>query len=236
MINVQRFVAVSDAPLARAARRLYFVARSGVHVPLPHSVARLALWAFLAGRSLYYLLVRVLVCEPLFKGYCMRYGKRLRTGVFVHWVEGSGDIVVGDDVVVDGKCSFTFAARFTSRPMLALGDRTIIGHNCSFTVGKHVTIGRDCRIANDVWIFDSSGHPTEPNARRAGAPPPADEVRPVTIGDNVWIGRGAAICPGVSVGNDSVISAHAVVMSDVPPAVVVGGNPARKVLALGKER
>jgi serine acetyltransferase len=236
MINVQRFVAISDAPLARVARHLYFVARNGAHAPVPRSVARLALWAFLGGRSLYYLLVRVLVCEPLFKAYCTRYGKRLRTGVFVHWVEGSGDIVIGDDVVVDGKCSFTFAARFASRPTLVLGDRTIVGHNCSFTVGKRVTIGRDCRIANDVWIFDSSGHPTEPEARRAGNPPPTDEVRPVSIGDNVWIGRGAAIFPGVRVGADSVVSAHSAVMSDVPPGVVVAGNPARKIILLSKEK
>lgn len=81
-------------------------------------------------------------------------------------------------------------------------------------------------------MFDSSGHSTDPAARLAGLQPPEHEVKPITIGDNVWIGRNVSIFPGVTVGEGSVISAAAVVMSDVLPYTVVAGNPARRVSAL----
>jgi acetyltransferase-like isoleucine patch superfamily enzyme len=172
------------------------------------------------------------VCEPLFKAYCTRCGKGVRTGVFLHWIQGSGELVVGDDVLLDGKSTIAFAARFTERPVLRIGSRSIISHNCILTVGREVTIGNDCMIASDVFIFDSSGHPADPSARLAKLPPAPDEIRPVTIGNNVWIGRRAIICPGVTIGDGSVVSAGAVVTSDVPPNTLVAGNPARKVASL----
>jgi acetyltransferase-like isoleucine patch superfamily enzyme len=231
MVNAYRFLAMSDAPAARGVRAVYrALQRCGV--PAPKPLVLPALWTFLAIRSLYYLGMRMFVCEPLFKAYCARHGKRLRTGVFVHWVEGAGDIVVGDDVWIDGKCSFTFAARFSERPTLVIGDGTGIGHNCSFTVAKQISIGRHCRIANDVWMFDSSGHPTDPEARLAGRPPAIEDVRPIRLGDNVWIGRGATIFPGVEIGDGSVVCAGAVVMSLVPSRTLVGGNPARALSVL----
>jgi acetyltransferase-like isoleucine patch superfamily enzyme len=190
---------------------------------------------YLALRSACYLARRLLVCEPLFKAYCKTYGRGVRTGVFVHWVQGRGDIIVGDDVLIDGKCSFLFAARFSDRPTLIVGDRTEISHNCMFTVGKRITIGRHCHIASDIWMFDASGHPADPAARLAGLPPRAEEVRPIVIGDNVWIGRRSIIFPGVNIGAGSVVSTGSVVTSSIPPNTMVAGNPARKVAAL-KER
>ena len=231
MTNPYRFLAVSDHPLARAARaaRRSVVAFS---LPAPRLVYVPVLWCFLGLRTVYHFLFRVLVCEPIFKAYCTRYGRGLHTDVHLPWIEGRGEIFVGNHVLFDGKCVISFAARFTSRPLLEIGDHTCIGHNCAFTVGKRITVGRHCHIASDVWLFDSSGHPTDPAERLSGAPPAADEVRPITIGDNVWIGRRAIVFPGVSIGEGSVVSAGAAVMSDVPPNAVVAGNPARKIASL----
>jgi acetyltransferase-like isoleucine patch superfamily enzyme len=100
-------------------------------------------------------------------------------------------------------------------------------------VAKEIRIGRHCAISTDVWIFDSSGHPLDPTARLAGLPPAPEDVRPVVIEDNVWIGRRAIVFPGVTVGQGSIISAGSVVMSDVPPNTMVAGNPARKIATLG---
>lgn len=55
---------------------------------------------------------------------------------------------------------------------------------------------------------------------------------PVTIGDNVWVGSGAIVCPGVSVGADSVIGAGSVVTRDIPAGVVAAGNPCRVIRSL----
>ena len=231
MLNGYRYLATSDRPLARRVRALR---RQVVNftLPAPKALVRPILWAFLASRSIVHFVKRVFICEPLFKAYCTQYGRGVRTGVFVHWVQGQGNLLLGDDVLIDGKCAFSFASRFTTQPTLSIGDHTGINHNCRFTVGKRITIGRYCRISSDVWMFDSSGHPSDPSARQAGQPPSSDEVRPITIGDNVWIGARSLIFPGVTIGEGSVVSAGSVVMSDIPPYTVVMGNPARKTAAL----
>ena len=214
-MSLRYFLATSDHRLARALRAVLRSMRSFT-LPLPHGLLRAVLAVFLFGRTIYYWSFRVFVAEPLFKAYCHTYGRNVRTDVFVHWVQGRGDLIVGDDVLVDGKCSFNFAARFTQRPTLIVGGGTGIGHGCVFTVGKKITIGRNCRIAAGVWMFDSPGHPSNPEARLNDRPPSESEVRPITIGDG------------------SIISAAAVVTADVPPNSVVAGNPARRIGSLAQ--
>ncbi|MFN4260376.1 MAG: acyltransferase [Gemmataceae bacterium] len=231
MSNIHRLVACSDHWLAGRARAVYRNLRR-FSLPTPRMVLRPLLLAFVTGRALHYFAKRVLVCEPLLKAYCKHYGKGLRADVHLPWIQGHGALVLGDDVLIDGKLNVSFAARFCAEPTLTIGDHTGVGHNCSFTVGKRITIGRHCRIASDVWLFDSSGHPADPVQRQAGSPPSADEVRPITIEDNVWIGRRCIIYPGVTIGVNSIVSAGSVVMSDVPPNTVVAGNPARKIAVL----
>jgi acetyltransferase-like isoleucine patch superfamily enzyme len=172
---------------------------------------------------------RLFIAEPLFKAYCKSYGKGVTTDIYVHWIQGRGDIILGDYVNFDGRTTINFGARYTDRPVLTVGDYTGISHACAITVGKAVTIGRHVRIASEVIITDSSGHASEPVARQAGAPPADDDVRPVTINDNVWIGKRATILPGVTIGEGSIVSSGAIVMTDVAPYTVVAGNPARKV-------
>jgi acetyltransferase-like isoleucine patch superfamily enzyme len=150
-------------------------------------------------------------------------------------VQGRGRLVIGDDVLVDGKCSFTFAVRYTKDPTLRIGDHVRIGHNSAFTVGREITIGSHCLIASGVQMFDSPGHSTDPAARKAGEPARFEDVRPIRIEDGAWIGRNAVIFPGVTVGVGSVVATGSVVMSNVPPAVVVAGNPARQIARVGAE-
>jgi NDP-sugar pyrophosphorylase family protein len=82
-------------------------------------------------------------------------------------------------------------------------------------------------IAGGVTIADYDGHPLDDVARRAGAPPLASEIKPVTIGDDVWIGQGAVVLKGVKIGDRAIVGAHAVVTRDVPADCVVAGNPSR---------
>jgi maltose O-acetyltransferase len=77
-------------------------------------------------------------------------------------------------------------------------------------------------LAPGVHIYTAT-HPLNAEERNSGA----ELGKPVTIGDNVWIGGRAVINPGVSIGNNAVIASGAVVTKDVPENVVVGGNPAR---------
>jgi acetyltransferase-like isoleucine patch superfamily enzyme len=228
MSAAHRFLASSDSPIARGARDLHRGAQAFT-LPAPRAITMPVRWAFVAAREIYWHAKRLLVCEPIFKSYCKQHGAGVRTGPFVHYVMGHGDIILGDSVVLDGLSVITFAARFSDNPTLRIGDGTAVSHQCQLTVGKAITIGRSCRIGPRVWMFDSNGHPSDPAARLQGLPPPADQVRPITIGDNVWIGGGSIVCPGVVIGDEAVVSAGSVVVSDVPPRTIVSGNPARMV-------
>jgi acetyltransferase-like isoleucine patch superfamily enzyme len=198
-------------------------------VPAPRPVVLPALYGYIAAREVYHFGLRVLVCEPLFKAYCKEYGKNFHTGCYVHWVMGQGDIIVGDNVTFDGKSTIAFAARFAERATLRVGNNSGFGHNCNIAIGKSITIGNHVRVASGVRMFDSPGHPADGELRKAGIPPAASEVRPIVVHDNVWIGREAAIFPGVTIGEGAIVATGAMVMTDVAPYTTVAGNPARAV-------
>jgi maltose O-acetyltransferase len=86
-----------------------------------------------------------------------------------------------------------------------------------------VTIGDGTQIGPGVQIL-TADHPRDPAQRRAGL----DLGRPIAIGRNVWIGAAAIILPGVTVGDDAIVGAGAVVTRDVRPGATVVGNPAKE--------
>lgn len=224
-------IANSSHPLARSAKVALRAVR-GVSLPAPRVVVWPLLQIVLGLREAIYFIRRVLWAEPLFKAYCAEYGRRVHTGIFLHYVLGRGTIVLGDDVTIEGKCSFIFAARYRPRPLLKIGSRTGMGHNCTFTIGDSITLGDDCRLSGNITMLDVSGHPTEPEARRRGDPAPPDSVRPIVIGDNVWIGNGVTILPGVTVGDNCVIAAGTVLTASIPANSLVIGNPGRRMASV----
>src|SRR5439155_16972078 len=137
------------------------------------------------------------------------------------YLTGRGRIVIGRWVRLSGKSSIGFSNRLHAEPELVIGDETFIGHDCSLGVADSVRIGRHCLLAGRVRVADFDGHPLDAGQRRANEPTPREGVRPVVIGDDVWIGAGAVILKGVTVGDRSVVGAGAVVTKDVPPDVVV---------------
>jgi acetyltransferase-like isoleucine patch superfamily enzyme len=227
-----RYLAISQNPLSRGIRALYRFLRS-FSLPTPRWIVGPILALYLATRGIYYFLIRVFVCEPLFKAYCAKYGHHVHTGVYVHWIQGRGRLIVGDNVTVDGKCSFIFAVRYTEQPTLHIGNNVRIGHNSSFTVGREIIIGNNVMIAGSVDMFDSPGHPTDSALRAAGSPALPEDVKPICIEDNVWIGGRAIIYPGVTIGKRSIVARGAIVMNSVPPDVIVAGSPARQIARVG---
>lgn len=103
-----------------------------------------------------------------------------------------------------------------------LGSRVFINFGCVILDVAKVAIGDDTRIGPAVQIYTAE-HPLDPALRRSGL----ESGRPVTIGNNVWIGGGAIILPGVRIGDDAVVGAGSVVTHDVPAGGRVAGNPAR---------
>jgi len=226
--SMRHWVATSPHPAAAALRR----ARRGLRgftLPAPRVLVLPYLWLFLAARGVVFFIRRAFIAEPLFKAYCTQVGKGVTTGIYVPWVQGKGDLVVGDHVRISGKLSINFAARFARRPRLEIGHHTDIAHDCRLVVGKEVKIGAHVEIAGAVTIRDSGGHPADPARRAAGAPPDEADVKPIVVHDNVWIGSHVLILPGSDIGEGSIVSAHSVVSGVVAPYTVVAGNPARRI-------
>lgn len=110
-----------------------------------------------------------------------------------------------------------------------LGCRVYANFNLTLVDDGEIFIGDDTMIGPNVTIA-TAGHPILPEIRK-------EQYQfniPVHIGKNVWIGAGAVILPGVTIGDDTVIGAGSVVTKDIPPGVVAAGNPCRILREIGE--
>nr|WP_269329177.1 sugar O-acetyltransferase [Kineosporia babensis] len=103
-----------------------------------------------------------------------------------------------------------------------LGKHFFANFDCVMLDGAPIRIGDNVLLGPKVGLY-TSNHALDPGERREGA----CVARPITIGNDVWIGGGASVLPGVTIGDGAVVAAAAVVTRDVPSRTVVAGNPAR---------
>jgi acetyltransferase-like isoleucine patch superfamily enzyme len=146
----------------------------------------------------------------------------------------------GNHVSLYAGCSFALGANGSA----VVGDFTLL-NGALIMAEERIEIGSHCLISWNVGIADSDFHPLEPAQRlidaHALAPfykdrpsRPKLETRPVRIADNVWIGMNAIILKGVTIGENSVVAAGAVVVKSVPANTTVAGNPAVAVKTFSK--
>lgn len=107
---------------------------------------------------------------------------------------------------------------------IEVGENFYANVNLVILDGAKVRIGVNAFIAPNVGIY-TAGHPLDAEQRNRGL----EYARPVTIGDNVWIGAGVNILPGVTIGDNTVIGAGSLVTKDIPSNVLAVGNPCRVV-------
>ena len=107
---------------------------------------------------------------------------------------------------------------------ISVGARTFVNYNLTALDVAPITIGEDCQIGPNVQLLTPT-HPVEPQPRRDRL----EAAKPITNVDNVWLGGGAIVLAGVTIGENSVIGAGAVVTRDVPANCVAVGNPARVI-------
>ena len=108
-----------------------------------------------------------------------------------------------------------------------IGEETFLNHNAYLMDGAPITIGKHCFIGPNCGMY-TANHPLGAEERNQGLV----QARPITIGDNVWIGADVTILPGVTIGEGSVIGAKSVVTKDIPPNVIALGNPCRVLRAI----
>jgi maltose O-acetyltransferase len=113
----------------------------------------------------------------------------------------------------------------------SLGDRFYANTGCIFLDSAQVTIGDRVLFGPAVQLLTAT-HPVEAELRAQGL----EYADPISIGDDVWLGGGAIVLPGVTIGDRAVVGAGSVVTRDVPADVVAAGNPARVIRSLEEAR
>lgn len=129
-------------------------------------------------------------------------------------------IAVGTRVYLWSDVKLSVVGASDHPALLTIGDHVSLGTNTQIHCADRVTIGSDSLIAWDVIIMDHDYHKLD-----------GDFVKkaPVILGERVWVGCRVIVTRGVTIGDGAVIAAGSVVTRDVPPASLVGGNPARVI-------
>jgi acetyltransferase-like isoleucine patch superfamily enzyme len=169
-----------------------------------------------------------LALRLLRKRFLTTYGRRLKT---------DGLCFIGPGVTIQiGKAGRVELGRWSwlghgtkircHEGVVSIGAKTVMGQECTISAYQHVSIGRECVIADRVMLidFDHGVVEVERPIRLQGI-----YKRDTRVGNNVWIGYGACILRGVTVGDNAIIGTNAVVTRDVPANAVVGGVPARVI-------
>ncbi|MCX2979766.1 acyltransferase [Halieaceae bacterium IMCC14734] len=113
---------------------------------------------------------------------------------------------------------------------ITVGDYVLMSPGTRISASDEITIGDSVMMANSVYITDCDWHGIYDRTERS------ERVMPVHVGNNVWLGDHCVVLKGVTIGENSVVAANAIVTKDVPANVVVAGNPARVVKELDPER
>jgi len=227
-LKIRRAETPFYAGVKRLARSLltFEIPGIGILVPLLRAIAFTKGLVVQAVRRF----VVVFYRAPLFRSYCVTVGRNLYLEL-VPSISGQTRISIGNDVYISGALSIASGHVF-DQPELIIGDRVFIGHQVCIKASKQVVIEDGALIAQGCYIADSDDHPRDRDLRAQGCPSPAEEIKPVRIGRDAWLGRGCFVMKGVTIGEGAIIGAGSVVLGDVPAFSIALGNPARVVQKL----
>ncbi len=145
-----------------------------------------------------------------------------------------GPVSIGDNITLlassDKRTRLTVWSDKKDIPGIRIGDHVLISPGVRISAAQDITIGDNCMIASGAYITDSDWHGIYDRSL------PPDTAYPVRLENNVWIGDSAIICKGVTIGENSIVGAGAVVSSDIPANSIAVGNPARVVKTLDPDR
>lgn len=216
-----------QTPMDRALYQLADRARR-FEIPAPRAVYDPLRAAWLSARSARAAVERVLLFQPMLRARAESCGPGLRLDLGLPYLYGDLRLHLGAHCKINGRSAFA-AASAGLTPTLTVGDHTNIGFGVVISVADRITLGSHVRVADGCYLSDHPGHPLDPEARRSGAPPPPERIKPITLEDDVWLGTRVVVLPGVRIGRGTVIGAHSVVTRDIPPMCVAAGAPARVI-------
>jgi acetyltransferase-like isoleucine patch superfamily enzyme len=145
-----------------------------------------------------------------------------------------GPIFLGDYANIiatsDNKVRLTVWSNRPDEGTIQIGKYCLICAGVRISAAKEITIGDNCMLANRVYVTDADWHDLYDRSMFVG------QSSPVRIGNNVWLGDSVIVCKGVTIGDNSIIGAGAVVVKDIPPNVVAAGNPAVVLKQLDRDK
>lgn len=145
-----------------------------------------------------------------------------------------GPITVGDYANIiatpDKRVRLTVWSNMEAKGSIHIGKFCLICPGVRISSATGIMIGDSCMMAQSVHITDSDWHGVYDRGESVG------KSAAVKIGNNIWLGDSAIVCKGVTIGDNSIIGAGAVVIRDIPPDVIAAGNPAVVVKELEKGR
>jgi acetyltransferase-like isoleucine patch superfamily enzyme len=222
VLKIKRAETPAWATLKRTLQRV-----QRVEIPAPRWLFRPLYQGHIGVKTAAGAASRVLYYQPMFRALCEQTGPGLYLYQGIPYVAGGLTMRFGEGCKLSAQTSLV-AGHVCDAPRLEVGDHSNIGPGVVISASKLVRIGSHVRISSGVMIADNPGHPLDPVARRT-RPVSPDQVRPVIIEDDVWIGSHAIILPGVTLGRGAIVGAGSVVTRDVAPGDVVAGNPAQVI-------
>lgn len=146
------------------------------------------------------------------------------------YMRGKSSISYGEGLTTGHACRFDLPGE--NKKTLIIGKNCEIGDNVHIVAHEKVVIGDNCLMASKIFISDTSHGDYAGENQSSPNTPPNDRnliTKPVSIGNNVWIGENVCILPGVRVGSGCIIGANSVVTKDIPDNCIIAGAPAKLV-------
>jgi acetyltransferase-like isoleucine patch superfamily enzyme len=151
-----------------------------------------------------------------------------------HVEVNGGPVFLGDYANIiataDNRVRFTVWSNRAGEGRITVGNYCLICAGVRISAATDISIGDNCMMAQRVYITDADWHDLYDRSMFVG------QTAPVRIGRNVWLGDSAIVCKGVTIGDNSIIGAGAVVVRDIPANVVAAGNPATVLKQLDTDR
>lgn len=147
------------------------------------------------------------------------FGSPIKGGRFINFIAAP-----------DKKIRLTVWTDIKNTKGIELGDYVLVCPGVRISAATSVSIGNNCMLASGVYITDADWHKIYDRSKSIGA------TKPVSIGDNVWLGDSVIVCKGVTIGSNTIIGAGSVVVSDIPENTIAAGNPAKIIKKLDPEK
>jgi acetyltransferase-like isoleucine patch superfamily enzyme len=232
-IALKKWVKSDNSQMGKFARKIIFTFRNIEFPVVPvfhtclYSVHRIVQNFLHSAMQFFYY-------TPMFKSQVKGSKKRLSLFCGMPQIFGPLNITLGDDVRMSGITTFCGRAVSKQTPELRIGNNVDIGWQNAISVGSKVIIEDDVRFAGKIFLAGFPGHPVDCDLRAQGLPDSDDQVGDIIVKRGAWVGTGATIIAGVTIGEGAIIAANSVVTKDIPAFSLAGGNPAKVIKALDK--